>query len=265
MKIKIFSIAFLLFVLLSMLSYAALDLKFTSAIGISPASPKIGDTVTFSVTFKAEGGAASDVKVIGHVDGTLIYDRVFGSIPANATRTGSFTWTATAGSHDVSFTLDPSHTAGDSNYNNNTVSKAFSVSETGGILNTHDALTKKPLDLNILKKVKPDLIPYQIAVGPINENKCDQYWTLLLVVKNIGKTAIKQSFRNEVHADVTNEEFFCDIPSLEPGVEYQCHWTFTWNPEVGHMTFIGYVDITNAIDESVETNNKFQVYDYCHK
>lgn len=115
---------------LSVLSYSALDLKFSSAISLSPAAPKVGDTVIFSVTFKSVGAAVTNMKIIGGVDGMQLFERVYVSIQANGSRTDSFTWTATGGNHTAFFTLDPNHTAGDSDYGNNHLEKPFAV--TGG-------------------------------------------------------------------------------------------------------------------------------------
>jgi subtilase family serine protease len=127
MKCKIYLITSFIFLTVATLSYAALDLKFTTAINLSPTSPTLGDTVTFSVTFKSEGAIVNNLKIIGGVDGAQLFQRIYASIPANGNRTDTFTWTATAGDHSVFFTLDPDKTAGDSNYNNNYLEKIFNV------------------------------------------------------------------------------------------------------------------------------------------
>jgi len=121
------------FLLSSIFAVAALDVKFTTAIGQSPDPAVLWNEVTFTVSFKPSGGAVSNFKIIGGVDGTQIFERTYASILADKIKTDSFKWTATAGSHKVWFELDPSHTAGDSDYANNKVEKA--ISGTGFILN----------------------------------------------------------------------------------------------------------------------------------
>jgi len=130
MKLKVNVAILLILTSLSALSYSALDLKFTSAISLSPAAPKVGDSLTFTVSFKSEGSVSTNVKIVGGIDGVQSFERVYASIPANAVRTDTFTWVATGGNHTAFFTLDPNHTAGDSNYGNNHLEKPFTV--TGG-------------------------------------------------------------------------------------------------------------------------------------
>jgi hypothetical protein len=106
----------------------ALDLRFTTAISQAPDPAAVGDTVTFTVSFKTFGGAVTNFKIIGEVDGCGNFERTYASIAADKVRTDSFTWTATGGSHTVSFELDPDHTCGDSDYSNNRIEKAIIVS-----------------------------------------------------------------------------------------------------------------------------------------
>jgi hypothetical protein len=130
MKLKVKLVILLMLMSLSALSYAALDLKFSSAITLSPAAPNLGDTVIISVSFKSAGDAVTNMKIIGGIDGVQLYERDYASIQANGSRTDSFTWTAAGGNHTAFFTLDPNHTAGDSVYSNNHLEKPFTV--TGG-------------------------------------------------------------------------------------------------------------------------------------
>jgi subtilase family serine protease len=130
MKPKINLAILLMLMSLSVLSYAALDLKFSSVISLSPTAPKVGDTITFTVSFKSEGAMSTNVKIVGGIDGVQLYNRDYASISANGSRTDSFTWVATGGDHTAFFTVDPNHTAGDSNYGNNHLEKPITV--TGG-------------------------------------------------------------------------------------------------------------------------------------
>jgi subtilase family serine protease len=127
MNIKtLFSLG-IIFLFSSVFASAALDLQFTTAITQSPDPASAGNVVTFAVSFRTTGGAVTNLKIIGGVDGTQLFERTYASILADKVRTDSFTWTATAGSHTVWFELDPDHTCGDSNYANNRIEKAVTI------------------------------------------------------------------------------------------------------------------------------------------
>jgi len=111
----------------SVLALAALDLQFTTAISQAPDPASGGATVTFTVAFKTFGGAVTNMKITGGVDGVGIFERTYAGIAADKVRTDTFTWTATAGSHTAWFELDPTHACGDSDYSNNRVEKALTV------------------------------------------------------------------------------------------------------------------------------------------
>jgi len=127
MNIKILFSLGIIFLFSSVFASAALDLQFTTAISQSPDPASAGNVVTFTVSFRTTGGAVTNLKIIGGVDGAQLFDRMYASIAADKVRTDSFTWPATAGSHTVWFELDPGHTCGDSNYGNNRVEKAVTV------------------------------------------------------------------------------------------------------------------------------------------
>jgi subtilase family serine protease len=131
MRFKTFLTIGIIFLFSSVFASAALDLAFVGSITQSPDPASVGNTVTFTVSFRTAGGAVTNLKIIGGVDGAQLFERTYASILADKTRTDSFTWTAIAGSHTVWFELDPGHTCGDSNYSNNKVEKAFTVSGGG--------------------------------------------------------------------------------------------------------------------------------------
>jgi subtilase family serine protease len=127
MRFKLLISIGVIFLFSSVIALAALDLQFTTSISQSPDPASAGNTVTFTVSFKTTGGAVTNLKIIGGVDGTQLFTRTYASIGADLTRTDSFSWTATAGSHTVWFELDPGHTCGDSNYANNRIEKSITV------------------------------------------------------------------------------------------------------------------------------------------
>jgi subtilase family serine protease len=116
------------FLFSSMFIFGALDVKFTTTIAQTPDPAAAGNEATFSVSFKNFGAAVSNYKITGGVDGTKIFERVYASIAADKVKTDSFKWTAAAGDHKVWFDLDPEHKSGDTNWANNKIEKAFTVS-----------------------------------------------------------------------------------------------------------------------------------------
>jgi hypothetical protein len=149
----------------------ALDLRFTTAIAQAPDPATGGASVTFTVAFKTFGGAVTNLKITGGVDGVGIYERTYASIDADKIRTDAFAWTATGGSHTIWFELDPDHTCGDSDYSNNRVEKAIIV---GG------GPTGQP-DLALVVNYTPtnfaagDAVTFSIKVnnnGTVDSNAC---------------------------------------------------------------------------------------------
>lgn len=131
MKTKTFlSIGALLFIF-SIFSYSAPDLRFTSQILMKPTFPTMGHSLTFTVSFRPDQGPVTNLKVIGGVDGNQLYEHIFTSVPSSGDTKASFSWIAMATESDccstVWFELDPDHTTGDSNYNNNRIEKVVDV------------------------------------------------------------------------------------------------------------------------------------------
>ena len=121
-------ISILIFCLaLSLFSYAAPDLKFITNIELIPVNPGLGDNVEVKVRFRCVGGTSSNVKVIGGIDGSTIYNHTFPTLGYNETNTISFNWIATGGNHTAFFKIDPNKTSNDTNFNNNIVTKGFNA------------------------------------------------------------------------------------------------------------------------------------------
>jgi hypothetical protein len=189
MKAKLFFISALAVLMLWGSALFALDLKFTSNISISPASPTAGNTVTFTISFKPEGGAVTNFKIIGGVDTAQVYERTFASIPVNVTRTVSFDWTSTAGNHTAWFELDPDHLMGDADYTNNRVELVFSA-------DSSSVFFKPPFDTTSELFLKPDLVisDVKFTKNPIN----DEQYSVIIKFKNIGSGCIG-SFRFKMY------------------------------------------------------------------
>lgn len=73
----------------------------------SPDSVSGGDIVTFTARLWIKADVVTNLRVIGGVDGTIIYDNTFPSLETATRQDLSFTWTATAGTHTAFFQIDP--------------------------------------------------------------------------------------------------------------------------------------------------------------
>jgi hypothetical protein len=118
------SIILVMVVLVFSMFCLATDTKWRSPIEITPASPDAGDSVTFKCRLKSGGGPATNVQVIGKIDGVQEYTHTYASMTTDEFQWPEFTWTATAGSHTVDFVIV---FAEDTNPVNNTRSDTFTV------------------------------------------------------------------------------------------------------------------------------------------
>lgn len=120
------------FILWGISVFAALDVQFVGNIKQSPNPAAIGNEITFTISFKPAGGAVSNLKITGGIDGTKLFERTYASILADKTKTDSFKWTGTTPNHTVWFELDPGHTCSDSDYSNNKIQTQVSLSGGSG-------------------------------------------------------------------------------------------------------------------------------------
>jgi hypothetical protein len=111
-------------------------------IALSPSSPNAGNAVTFSATVKNQGTGATPagttIGVLFSVDGTPVtwsdnYNQALAAgatvtLSANGGPSGSATWTATSGSHQVvGFVDDVNRIPNESNESNNQLTRSFTV------------------------------------------------------------------------------------------------------------------------------------------
>jgi hypothetical protein len=125
MKYKLLNVFTIAIISLVCSTLYALDLRFSGSMSMSPETPSVGDTITFSVNFISQDGAAANLKVIGGVDGAEVYERTFANVPSGATRTISFTWPSTAGGHTAWFELDPDRSLRETDLTNNRIEIRF--------------------------------------------------------------------------------------------------------------------------------------------
>jgi subtilase family serine protease len=229
MRFKTFLSIGVIFLLSSVLALAALDLRFTTAISQAPNPANLGDTVTFTVTLISDGAIVNDLKLIGGVDGAKIVEKIFTGIANGGTRTQSMSWTATGGAHTVWFELDPDHLKNDSNYGNNRVEKAITVSGGGPV-------------------GQPDLTP-GVTYSPDVFNTGNAV-NFSIIVNNNG-TAASAPCDMILKKDGSTLEQFA-VPLIGSGGQWQT--SYSWNAKCDAGIEI-IVDSNNANAESNEGNN----------
>jgi len=233
MRFKLFLSIVVIFTFSSVFVSAALDLKFLTTITQSPDPATTGATVTLSASFKSAGGAVTNMKIIGGVDGTQLFERTYASILADKTKTDLFTWTAAAGSHTVWFELDPGHTCGDSNYANNRTEKAVSIGVVG----------PPPVG-------QPDLVPEVILTpAKLEEGKGV---LLSITVKNIG-SAGSAACKGILKEDGVETESKT-IPAIEAGGQWKAT---VFRIVKCNSKYEIFVDTNNLNNESNEGNNSW--------
>jgi subtilase family serine protease len=101
-----------------------------SDISWTPGEPIEGQTVTFTVTLKNQGGAdAGYFKVDYYIDHIKIGEWSVSSLASNQTISKTFTWTAVEGLRIVGALVDSGHGIEESNEDNNYSEESFTVSD----------------------------------------------------------------------------------------------------------------------------------------
>jgi hypothetical protein len=229
MKIKTFLCIGAMLLLSSIVALAALDLQFTTAITQSPSPANAGDSVQFTVNFKTFGGAVTNLKIVGGIDGTQLFERTYASIAADKVKTDFFTWPAVGGAHTAWFELDPDHTCGDSNYANNRVEKALTIGGgPAGQPNLKPTVTYSPSNFAV-----GDTVTFTLRVN--NNGTADAVASKMQVIK--GAADLLQTY---------------NVAAITIGGHIDK--TYSWTAECdAHITVK--VDSTNTNAESNEGDN----------
>lgn len=216
----------------SISAFALPDAQTVSTITYTPTTIISGDAVTFSLNFKIVDEAVTNFKVEGGVDGAVLYTRTFSSISAGATRTMSFTWTATGGNHVVYFKLDPANAIAESNENNNLQELPLEIS---GV--------QQQTELNF--NVGPQITPGDQLFTGKSLNIKAQVYNHNNPVANVKIRATMdgaQVWQTTVAQMAANSYYWVD---------------FNWVATVGSHTLNIIIDPDNTIAESNETNNEW--------
>ncbi len=216
----------------------------------TPASPAVGNAVTFSAVVKNQGSAAGSAGVVAFkVDGAQVATSAnsTSSIAVGATQTVTATgsWTATSGSHTLEAIADNSNTITESNESNNSYSENLTIGGGGG--------------------GTPDLIVTDITTSPVSPLTGNAV-TFSAVVKNQGTGATPAG-------TVIGVSFFVDdtqvswsdntSSSMAAGASVTVTanggpaGTAAWTATTGNHNVTAWVDDVNRMSELDETNNKY--------
>jgi len=233
MRFKTFLTVGIIFLFSSMFVSAALDLAFVGSITQSPDPATTGTTVTFSVSFRTNGGAVTNMKITGGIFGTQLFERTYASILADKVRTDSFTWTGVAGDQVVWFELDPGHTCGDSDYTNNKIQKHTFIASASG---------KYP-DLSVN------------ATYEAFNFKEDDKITFHIYVSNTGDTWSDPCKLWLVHSGEGVAYAAFDVPQVPQGSIWNTN--YDWTVDCGAPLML-IVDALQKIAETNEDNNSWK-------
>ncbi len=219
-----------------------------------PASPKTGDTVTFTVTYKNQGAlsAGQGFYVSLYVDGTYVKYNSVTDLAAGSSATTTFAWNVgrdvSGGDHTVTAYVDMSQKGGvsaiitESVESNNELSKTYQVA-----------------------KQAPDLIIQDITWDPASPKTGDTV-TFTVTYKNQGALSAGQGFYVSLYVDGTYVKYN-SVTDLAAGSSATT--TFAWNVgrdvSGGDHTVTAYVDMSQKggvsaiITESVESNNEKEI------
>ena len=187
--------------------------------------PSVGETVTFTVNVKNNGGSRADPSLVHvYIDDNL---RGYQDIPEmgpGTTATRTFDWkVVTEGPHSIRAVVDESNLVAESNEANNETQIAYPMPDLA-----FEAVTWSPLDPSLGDKV-----------------------TLTSYVRNKGSLRAG-AFQIYFYVD-DNAVNYQEIPQLDAGARITN--TFEWDASTGPHTLTLLADGANAISEGDESNN----------
>ncbi|MBI2980540.1 MAG: hypothetical protein HYY41_06960 [Chloroflexi bacterium] len=194
----------------------------------SPASPVVGETVTFTVTIKNQGNAGTTSFVAHLYVGNFFADpQDVQTLGVGGVVTKTFNWTAQAGSYVVKAVVDPYNKVLESNDSNNEKTVNFSGAPT------------------------PDLVIQGITWSPASPSVGEKM-TITVTIKNQGKGIASNSYVAFYIDDVQLNSI--GISSIGSGATD--NETFTWTVEAGTHFIKVVADANEVIVEGDENNNE---------
>jgi len=192
----------------------------------SPASPSVGDAVTFTVTIKNQGSGRAEYSLVAfYIDDARQNSASVNRIDADATANITFAWTAQAGSHAIKAVADSNNVVTESDETNNEKTVTFSTAT-------------------------PDLIIQTITWSPTSPSVGDTV-TFRVTIKNQG-SGIADSSRVAYYIE-GSPAVYQDVQEINAGAAVTK--SFTWTAEAGSHTIKAVADFREMVVESDETNN----------
>jgi len=205
-------------------STLAPDLIIETITGL-PASPLVGDTVTFAVTIKNQGsGRATLSRVYFYIDDSSRGYQDVPELDADTTVTKTFTWTAQAGLHDIKAVVDDDDKIAETDEDNNEKMVIFPI---------------------------PDLVIEAITGTPVSPSPGDVV-TFTVTIKNKGSDRAGSS-RVYFYIDGLSRGYQ-DVPELD--ADTTVTKTFMWTAQAGSYDIKAVADNNNEVSEGDETNNE---------
>ncbi len=133
---KKLSLVVALLLILTASSYA-IDIKW-NPLNVNPAEAIVGQQVVIKAPLTVLNGSVNNLKVIGKVDGQIVYNHTFATLQGPTSQIITVNWTAAhskvmphiigqPSNVKIEFIVDPQNTSGDSNTSDNRVEKIIKV------------------------------------------------------------------------------------------------------------------------------------------
>ncbi len=186
--------------------------------------PPVGETVTFTLTIKNNGGSRAGTSLVHlYIDNNPEGYQDIPELAPGATATRAFSWKVAAGPHVIRTVVDDSNLVTESNEANNETLIGYPMPDL-----TFEAVTWSPIDPSMGDKV-----------------------TLTAYVKNTGSRRA-DAFQVYFYVDdkIVNQQ---EIPQLDAGT--RVIKTFEWDVAAGPHVLAVFADGADAITEGEENNN----------
>ncbi len=192
-----------------------------------PASPAIGETVTFTISIKNRGSGRADFSRVGYYfDGELMPSIAVNPIDAGDTQSKTFSWTAVLGQHEIRAVADANEKVTEDSEDNN--EKVVSI-------------TPRAPDLTI-ETINPSL----------TEASAGKTVDFTVTVQNRGNLKTGTS---RVYFYVDDSSLgYQELPEIDAAATVSK--TFTWTSQDGAHEIKAIVDPSASIIETDETNNQ---------
>jgi len=265
---------FFVMMLLTCSAAFALDVIWLPRYSVDPAAPSAGQVVTITATFRVTDGPVNNLRIVGGVDDTIIFDRTWSNLGSEGKKKVTFQWTAVAGKHLIFLQADPDSFLIKNNKNNRLEIPIVVSKEEPQQNNTI------PVIIGVIAPILPDL---KVHVSRVEDIGVDR-WSMTFEVKNHTNSCVpllKWKIISVENFNMTGEDLCATCPSyvfdatppvcaLGPGeikiftvqIDKSMFRRYTprysVNPAYSFNAVYVFVDPYNDIQESNEANNYSQ-------